>query len=273
MNIFKAFLLTALLIAIELLLYFGLYKFIEPQVKNHISSENFTHYLLIQHLLAQIISYLTMFFLFFRTNLKWNKGIDKIKTLRLRTIFFIIIVAIGLELFDRPFFDFSKIMDYLMDVEPEAFRHSERSSTILLLNGIGVIIIAPIFEELFFRKFLFTELQKKYSLNLSILISSICFAIVHLPNYGNLIPVFILGILSCIIYNRTKNILYSMILHFFSNSSWLFFIGAYGKSYHNWILGLEYNYMYWAMFGIGIFLTFFGLKKITTANNTSYEKP
>ncbi len=267
MNIIKAFLLTALLVALDLIIYFGLHKFIEPQVKNHISYEYVTHYFLIQHLVSLILSYITIFFLFFRNNLMWNKGIDKIKTLRLRTIFFIIIVTIGLELFDRPFFDFSKIMDYLMDVEPEAIKHSDRSSTILMLNGISIIIIAPIFEELFFRKFLFTELQKKYSLNLSVLISSICFALVHLPNYRNLIPIFILGILSCIIYYRTKNIFYSIILHFFSNSSWLFFLGAYGKSYNNWILGLDYNYMYWTLFGIGIFLGFFGLKKITTANN------
>ena len=262
MNILKAFFLTALVIVIELVIYFGLHQFLEPQVKNHISYENLPQYLRLQHLISQIISYFIVFLLFFRNNFEWNKGIENVKNLNFRTIFYLLIVVIGLKLFDRPFFDFSKIIDYLREIEPEPLK----SSNISFIRVIGAIIIAPIFEELFFRKIIFKQLLKKYSLSLSIIISSICFALVHLPSYRNLIPTFILGIISCIIYNKTKNIFYSIILHFLGNLSWLLLVTN-GASYHRWIYNLEYNFTYWVLFGIGIFLTFFGLKKITTAKD------
>ena len=262
MNIFKAFFLTALLIVIELVIYFGFSKLLEPQARNYISFENITHYLRLQNLIAQIVSYLVLFYLFFRNDFKLQNGIENIKTLNFRTIFYLFIIVIGLELFDRPFFDFSKIIDYLKEINSEPLNNSNVS----FVRVIGALIVAPIFEELFFRKIIFKQLLKQHSLRISIFVSSFCFAILHLPSYRNLIPTFILGIISCIIYKKTKNINYSIILHFLANLIWLLLITN-GESYYKWIFSLEYNFTYWVLFGIGLALTILGLKKITTANN------
>ncbi|WP_298266125.1 CPBP family intramembrane glutamic endopeptidase [uncultured Lutibacter sp.] len=265
MNILKAFLFTALLIAFQVAISLGFYEFIEPQVKNHISNENLIHYFGITSRVPLILSYTTIFLLFFRTNFEWNNGIDNLKKLNLRIIFYILILTVGLEFFDRPFFDFSNIIDYLNGIELEPFEYSESSNISLIYRGITALILAPIFEELLFRKLIFTRLLKKYSLNISIITSSICFALIHLPGYRNLLPTFIFGIISCLIYYKTKNIYYSIILHFLTNLSWMLFAN-YGGVFYEWIIGLKFNFIYWALFGIGTLMTYFGLKKITTAN-------
>ena len=272
MNILKAFLLTALFMGLEVLMSLGIYEFIEPNVIDSLSTDYRIHYFRITGLLPNIIAYLVVFHLFFKSIFDWNKGIEKMKIVNLKTVSFLLVVALGLELFDRPFFDFSKIVDYFSSGAMDSYEFSESSNILLFYRGISALIIAPIFEEIFFRKFVFGELLKKNSVSISIVVSSICFSLMHLPSYRNLIPTFIFGIICCLIYAKTKNIFHTIILHFFVNLNWLFLL-AYGKTYYEWIYGLEYNFIYWSLFILGIVLSYIGIKKITAANNTSYEKP
>ncbi|MEW7292897.1 CPBP family intramembrane glutamic endopeptidase [Aquimarina sp. 2304DJ70-9] len=267
MNILKAILLTALLMGLEVLISLGLYEFVEPKATDSLSSDNhLIHYFGITGCLTTVIAYFIVFYLSFKAVFDYNKGIDKVKVIKPKFLFYLIAITIGLEFFDRPLFDFSKIYDYLSGAELKPFEFSKSSNLSVFYRGISVLIIAPIFEELFFRKFLFGELLKKYSSNVSILVSSICFSIIHLPSYRNLIPTFIFGIIACLIYKKTRNIFYTIILHFLANLSWLLLV-SYGKSYYEWSYGLNYNFIYWLLFIFGIGLTYIGIKKITVANN------
>ncbi len=264
MNIFKAFLFTALLLALEVITSLGIYKLTESSINNLDNTEYLTHYIGLTMTIPRIIAYL-LIFVVFKIKLNWKNGQSKINGLEIKFIFYLLIITIGLEFFDRPFFDFSKILDSIKNLIAEPYVHTERSNVTLIYRGISALIVAPIFEELVFRKYLFTELLKKYSLKLSIIISSVCFALIHLPSYRNLIPTFIFGIICCLIYRKTKNIIYTIILHFFANLTWFLF-SIYGESFFKWIYGLEYDYTYWLLFLLGIFVTILGMKKITTAN-------
>jgi len=255
MNILKAFLLTVLLIAIEVVIYLGVYGLIEK----YIPTDYFIHYVGLMSLIPTIIAYLVILKVS-KANLNWKNGQRKIRTIEINIILYLLFVTIGLELIDRPFFDFSKIVDSIRNVTIEPYVYPERSNISLIYTGISALIVAPIFEELFFRKYMFKELLKKYSLNLSIIISSICFSLIHLPSYRNLIPTFIFGIICCFIYKKTKNIYYTIILHFFANLSWFI-----------WIYQLEYDFMYWTLFVFGILIALLGIKKIIAAN-TVYSK-
>ena len=266
MNILKAILLTALLMGLEVLISLGVYEFIEPKVSESLSDNSLIHYFGITSLIPTVMAYLIVFYLSYKTIFRFDNGIEKVKGIKPDFILYLILIAIGLELFDRPLFDFSKIYDYFSGAELKPFEFSESSNLSILYRGISVLIIAPIFEELFFRKFLFGEVLKKHSLTISILVSSICFSIIHLPSYRNLLPTFIFGIIACLIYNRTKNIIYTIILHFLTNLSWLLLV-SYGKSYYEWSYGLNYNFVYWLLFIFGIGLSYIGIKKITVANN------
>lgn len=265
MNILKAILLTALLMGLEVLISLGVYGFLEPKVTDSLSDDSLIHYFGITSRIPTVIAYLIVFFLSYKTIFNFNNGIEKVKRIQPDIILYLILIAIGLEFFDRPLFDFSKIYDYFSGVELKPFEFSESTNLSIIYRGISVLIIAPILEELFFRKFLFAEVLKKYSLTVSILVSSICFSVIHLPSYRNLLPTFIFGIIACLIYNKTRNIFHTIILHFLSNLSWLLLV-SYGKPYYEWSYGLNYNFIYWLLFIFGIVLTYIGIKKITVAN-------
>jgi len=164
-----------------------------------------------------------------------------------------------------------KLLIFLQNNTIEPYRQSEFLNISILYKAISAVIFAPIFEEFFFRKYMFSELLKKHSPSVSILISSILFSLIHLPSYRNLIPTFVFGVISSLIYMKTKNIFYPIILHFLSNLSWLL-LGIYGEQYYTWTFKLNFNTTYWMLFGLGIILIMLGLKKLTTANIRDYEQ-
>jgi membrane protease YdiL (CAAX protease family) len=260
MNILKALLLIVLLLTFEVIISVGIHGL----TQKNIPPEYSIHYFGLMYLIPKIIAYLIVFKIF-KVNFYWKNTQNKLRTVELNILFYLLILTIGLELLGRPFLDFSKIVDFIKDVPVEPYAKSEKLNISIIYKGISALIIAPIFEELLFRKYMYTELLKKYSSNLSIVISSIFFSLIHLPNYKNLIPSFIFGIVCCLVYRKTKNISYTIILHFLTNLSVLILVN-YRESLYEWSFGLENNLIYWILFGIGIILTLFGIKKITTAN-------
>jgi len=86
---------------------------------------------------------------------------------------------------------------------------------------ISSLIISPILEELLFRKIIFNNLLQYKSYYYSLIFSSLTFCLLH-PNISNLIPVFILSLITGWIYFKTNNIFYSVIFHFGFNSSTFF---------------------------------------------------
>ncbi|ALS02325.1 hypothetical protein ATZ33_13295 [Enterococcus silesiacus] len=95
-----------------------------------------------------------------------------------------------------------------------------------LLSPITIIvvlgIIGPIVEELFYRQMLISSLSTYVPSWFAILISSFLFACLHMDartlNEGLLvIPYFFSGIILGILYKKTDNILFPIILHVFVN--------------------------------------------------------
>lgn len=89
------------------------------------------------------------------------------------------------------------------------------STTPVWLIFIGIVIIAPIFEELIFRKLMIDRLSV-YGDKMAIIFSSVAFGLMH----GNLYQFFyaaLLGALFGYVYTRTGNIKYTMIMHMIVN--------------------------------------------------------
>lgn len=89
------------------------------------------------------------------------------------------------------------------------------SSTPIWLIFIGIVILAPIFEELIFRKLMIDRLSV-YGDKMAIIFSSVAFGLMH----GNLYQFFyaaLLGALFGYVYTRTKNIKYTMFMHMIVN--------------------------------------------------------
>lgn len=137
------------------------------------------------------------------------------------------------------------------------------------------MIVAPIGEELFFRGFIFKNLRRSNRLFKSIIISSICFSLIHLPNYGNILPTLILGILCAYIFYKTKSIIYPIILHFLYNLSSLVFQVKWilPKFLNDNLFGIKYLFFY----TFGIILMYIGINllngEVKEKNHEKNDKP
>jgi membrane protease YdiL (CAAX protease family) len=87
-----------------------------------------------------------------------------------------------------------------------------------IYNFMNGVILAPIAEELFFRKGVFKYFSDKEVTNRSIiLISGISFGLAHLMGFAIPASVILTGIIFATIYAITKNIIYPIIGHGLNN--------------------------------------------------------
>jgi len=94
--------------------------------------------------------------------------------------------------------------------------HSEPSVATTIATILATTIYAPIFEEIFFRGTLYRNVQK-YGTWSMILIAGITFGIWH-ANFSQIFFASVVGVCSCFIYEKTKSIIPSIILHFCINT-------------------------------------------------------
>ncbi|MBQ8281915.1 MAG: CPBP family intramembrane metalloprotease [Lachnospiraceae bacterium] len=84
-----------------------------------------------------------------------------------------------------------------------------------VITALYCVVVAPIVEELVFRKFLVDKLQV-YSRKYTIILSGLLFGLMH-GNLEQLFFTFFLGTFFAFIYVRTGKIRYTIILHFLMN--------------------------------------------------------
>jgi membrane protease YdiL (CAAX protease family) len=82
--------------------------------------------------------------------------------------------------------------------------------------GIGLVIIVPIAEEMFFRGFLYRGLRKNFSIVWAAVITSALFGLVH-GQWNVAIDVFVLSIALIYLYESTNNIWAPIALHMLKN--------------------------------------------------------
>ncbi|WP_282032688.1 CPBP family glutamic-type intramembrane protease [Winogradskyella eximia] len=256
MTILKAILLTLLLIFLFSLTQLS---FVLLIYKTELLPEYFEEHILITTSISFIVAYLAMFKYFWKPKLNINKALD-IKSYNPKFLPSLILIVFGLQFLDRPFWDLGKIWNYFnySEFEPE-FSTFKGFSPAFFYQSFSMLIIAPILEELFFRKFLLKKLMIKNGQKVGIIISSFCFAIIHIETPYNLIPTFIFGIISSLIFIKTKKIGYSIFLHFLVNLL-VQTLYVFDSTFDRWLLDLNFNYIYWIMFIVGIGLTFIGTK-------------
>ncbi|GEN46183.1 CPBP family intramembrane glutamic endopeptidase [Alkalibacillus haloalkaliphilus] len=90
----------------------------------------------------------------------------------------------------------------------------ELTLMILLLNLVITIVVAPIFEEIIFRGFLFGRMSYKFGVTKGVIISSVLFGLLHGPNF---IGATLTGIILCLIFIKTGSLIIPVILHMIYN--------------------------------------------------------
>ena len=261
MSIIKAFLYT--------ILAFSLWTIIQLAILLPIKyligvPDDFTHIIGITKITSVIGAFLLICFFIWKPTFNFKKAF-KIRNYNPRIIFYLPLIGIGLFLINKPFWDLNKIMEYYQGISTNDNFINSNNHIALIYNLISTLLVAPMVEELFYRKFLLDKLLKKNKPILAIIVSSICFSIMHIETLNNLIPSFISGIVLGIIFLKTKKIGYCIMLHFIVNLI-IMTINNIDTLYNDWLIGYNFNIIYWLLFGVGIIITLIGMKKITTAN-------
>ena len=78
-------------------------------------------------------------------------------------------------------------------------------------------ILAPIIEELVFRGFLFAGLRKQYQLSTATVVSGAIFGAIHLQPFA-FPPLFLLGVILALLYERTGSLWAPILMHFCVNA-------------------------------------------------------
>lgn len=93
----------------------------------------------------------------------------------------------------------------------------------LIVAGTMVIAVAPVVEEFFFRGFFYRALRNRLTIPVAALIDGGLFGIIHFNGGGAdglliLPPLAILGVLFCLVYEKTGTLLAPIGMHAFNNT-------------------------------------------------------
>lgn len=106
----------------------------------------------------------------------------------------------------------------------EAFENLELGSPLSFF--LAVVIMAPLFEEILFRGWIFDQIQRKLSVGLAVVLSGILFGVYHLNVFQGTFA-SILGIVLGLSLLWTNSIWVPIIIHFVNNGlAWLFGLDA-----------------------------------------------
>ena len=119
------------------------------------------------------------------------------------------------------FLAISDLINVALDrpVVPDVMRDTYASGNPLWLLWFSIIVVAPLFEEIFFRGFLFRGIEgSRIGVAGAILITSFTWAIIHIQyDAFEVATIFVLGILLGIVRWRTGSVLVPIALHMVNN--------------------------------------------------------
>jgi membrane protease YdiL (CAAX protease family) len=96
--------------------------------------------------------------------------------------------------------------------EQNVVKEFPHTGTGLALFAITAIVVAPLFEETFFRGFLFQGLARSWGVVAGAVVSAIVFALAH-QQLSVIVPFFVLGLLLAWVFYRTRSLWANIVLH------------------------------------------------------------
>ncbi|MBE7680121.1 CPBP family intramembrane glutamic endopeptidase [Paenibacillus sp. P13VS] len=82
-----------------------------------------------------------------------------------------------------------------------------------IIAFFSAAIISPIYEEIFYRGFLYRWIRSKYGLITGMFVTSFIFMIVHIPTFHTLPYTFLAGFIFAWTYEKTNSVYPAMIIH------------------------------------------------------------
>jgi uncharacterized protein len=134
-----------------------------------------------------------------------------------------LLAGVALEICLLPF---AYLLPMPKNVPIEEFFRTARDAYILSLFGI---LFAPLFEELFFRGFLYPVLARRFALGPSIVLTSLAFAAIHASqlkySWGPVLIIFLVGVALTTVRALKKSVAATVLMHMAYNAT--IFVVAY----------------------------------------------
>ena len=125
------------------------------------------------------------------------------------------IAALYLLFFPLSFLFPGLVKLWLIDLSPTLIWTSgEKYVLANLLHFLMIVIVAPVFEEFYFRGILLTRWSVKWRVIPAVIVSSVVFAVPHIIN---IIGMFCVGYVMAVFYIRTKSLFIPISVHFVNN--------------------------------------------------------
>ena len=169
------------------------------------------------HLFDSVITLILIVFIS-----KSVKQFDILKFNKTEPKYYLIAIACGIG-----FVFFQSILNlaYYQEIQ---FNYELTFDRLTSLSVIASIIFIPITEELFFRNYILSGLMKNYNPTKAIILSSLLFASIHIPlvslfyefmdfSFNHAYITMFGGLISGILFYKTKSIIPSIIFHTFWN--------------------------------------------------------
>lgn len=87
------------------------------------------------------------------------------------------------------------------------------SSINFFIAFVSAAVISPIYEEIFYRGFLYRWFRSKYGLFTGMFVSSFIFMIVHIPTFNTLPYTFLAGLIFAWTYEKTNSVYPAIFIH------------------------------------------------------------
>jgi len=168
---------------------------------------------------GQLLAYLFIFLLMYmlvdsragghvREALRWNWPTNWTKY---------ILAGIALEVFLVPF---EFLLPMPKHLPMDDFFKTARDAYILSVFGI---LVAPLFEELLFRGFLYPVLARRFGLRLSILLTTVGFTFIHVPqlkySWAPVLVIFLVGLALTTVRAFKKSVACTVLMHMAYNAT------------------------------------------------------
>ncbi len=190
------------LLGIYILLSIGLAFTVQPLMS--IMSESLVT------LLASLASMLiVIFFALQFKNASFKYLFENMKFASLQTYLISILFTVFMIMAIDPITSFIPIPEWLEKIMANLIQKN-------ISSFMTVAIMAPVMEELLFRKIIFEGYLKNYSLKKAILMSAFMFALFHLNPWQG-IGAFVAGVYLAYIFYKTGDIVLCMFVHFVNN--------------------------------------------------------
>jgi len=95
--------------------------------------------------------------------------------------------------------------------------YKEESMRLLLIFSLFMGLVGPIFEEVFFRGFVYQAFRRKIGVVHGILLTSLIFAALH-GHWVAFLPIFLLAVILNLLFEKTGSIIPGAVMHMTHNS-------------------------------------------------------